>query len=102
MAVVGMVRRAARGTSFLVCVDGLASDVTAFRRVFRDPERTGKRGRPRLVAIPGLLPGQVIKHQSGRRLVDVTRRAVLGTTEAIMAVLSATGTGSGINTSYIE
>jgi transposase-like protein len=98
MAVVGLVRRAAKGLSFLVCVDGLASYVTAFTRVFRDPVRTGRRGRPRLVAIPGPLLGQVIKRHSGRRLVDVTRRAVLGTAEAIAGVLSATGTGSGINT----
>ena len=97
-----MVRRAAKGLSFLVCVDGLASYVTAFTRVFRDPVRTGRRGRPRLAAIPGLLLGQVIKHHSGRRLVDVTRRVVLGTAEAIAGVLSATGTGTGINTSYIE
>src|SRR4051812_17582772 len=33
MAVVGMVRRAAKGLESLACVDGLASDVTAFRRV---------------------------------------------------------------------
>jgi hypothetical protein len=102
MTVVGMVRRAAKGLKFLVCVDGLASYVTAFTRVFRHPVRTGRRGRPRLVAVPGLLLGQVIKHHSGRRLVDVTRRAVLGTAEAIALALSATGTGTGINTSYIE
>jgi hypothetical protein len=102
MAVVGMVRRAAKGLSFLVGVDGLASYVTAFTRVFRDPVRTGRRGRPRLTATPGLLLGQVIKRHSGRRLVDVTRGAVLGTAEAIADVLSATGTGTGINTSYIE
>jgi transposase-like protein len=100
--VVQMVRRAAKGMAFLVCVDGLASYVTAFVRVFRDPVRTGKAGRPRLVAIPGLLLGQVIKHHSGRRLVDVTRRVVLGTAEAIAPVLSTTGTGTGINTSYVE
>src|SRR3954466_1234252 len=101
-AVVAMVRRAAKSMAFLVCVDGLASYVTAFVRVFRDPVRTGRRGRPKLRAIPGLLLGQVIKHHSGRRLVDVIRRAVLGTTGAIAGVLSATGTGTGINTSYIE
>ena len=101
-AVVQMVRRAARGMAFLVCVDGLASYVTAFTRVFRDPVRAGRAGRPRLVAIPGLLLGQVIKHHSGRRLVGVTRRVVLGTAAAIAAVLTATGTGTGINTSYIE
>ena len=44
----------------------------------------------------------MIKHHSGRRLVDVTRRAVLGTAGAIAGVLLATGTGTGINTSYIE
>ena len=101
-AVVTMVRRAAKTLAFLVCVDGLASYVTAFTRVFRDPMRTGRAGRPRLVAIPGLLLGQVIKHHSGRRLVSVTRRVVLGTAAAIAAVLAATGTGTGINTAYIE
>jgi transposase-like protein len=101
-AVVQMVRRAARGMAFLVCVDGRASYVTAFTRIFRDPVRTGRAGRPRLVAIPGLLLGQVIKHHAGRRLVSVTRRAVLGTAEAIAAVLQTTGTGTGINTAYIE
>ena len=101
-AVVAMVRRAAKSMAFLVCVDGLASYVTAFVRVFRDPVRTGRRGRPKLRAIPGLLLGQVIKHHRGRRLVDVTRRVVLGPAGAIAGVLSATGTGTGINTSYIE
>jgi hypothetical protein len=76
--------------------------VTAFVRVFRNPVRTGKAGRPRLVAIPGLLLGQVIKHPCGRRLVGVTRRVVLGTAQTIAAALAATGTGTGINTSYIE
>lgn len=101
-AVVAMVRRAAKSMTFLVGVDGLASDVTAFVRVSRDPVRTGRRGRPKLRAIPGLLPGQVIKHHDGRRPVAVTRRPVLGTAGAIAGVLSATGTGTGINTSYIE
>src|SRR3954451_6394810 len=88
-AVVTMVRRAAKSPAFLVCVDGLVSYVTAFTRVFRDPVRTGRAGRPRLLAIPGLLLGQVIKHHSGRRLVGVPRRAVRGTTAAIAAVLTA-------------
>jgi transposase-like protein len=68
MTVVRMVRRAARSVAFLVCVDGLASYVTAFARVFRDPIRTGGAGRPRLVPTAGLLLGQVIKHHAGRHL----------------------------------
>src|SRR5436190_4469551 len=69
MTVVGMVRRAAESLEFLVCVDGLASYVTAFTRVFRHPERTGRRGRPRLKAIPGLLLGQVIRAGPGMTTV---------------------------------
>jgi transposase-like protein len=102
MSVVRMVRAAARSLAFLVRVDGLASYVTAFTRVFRDPERTGRRGRPRLVPTAGLLLGQVIKHRAGRCLTGVTRRVVRGTEAAIAAVLVATGTGTGINTAYIE
>src|SRR3954470_8525966 len=100
--VVQMVRRAAKTTAFLVCVDGLASYVTAFARVFRDPVRTGGAGRPRLVPPAGLLLGQVVKHHCGRRLVGVTRRVIRGTAGAIAAVLASTGTGTGINTAYIE
>jgi transposase-like protein len=104
LAVVRMVRRAARSLAFLVCVDGLASYVTAFARVFRDPVRTGRAGRPRLVPTAGLLLGQVIKHRAGRGLVSITRRVVRGTTEAVTTALAATGTGTGtgINTAYIE
>src|SRR3954451_9578092 len=101
-AVVRMVRSAARSLAILVCVDGLASYVTAFGRVFRDPVRTGRRGRPRLVATAGLLLGQVGKHRAGRCVVGVTRRVVRGSSAAIAAVLAATGAGTGINTAYIE
>src|SRR5512144_1560222 len=81
---------------------GLAGYVTAFARVFRDPVRTRRAGRPRLVPTAGLLLGQVIKHHAGRRLVSITRRVVRGSAGAIAAVLAATGTGTGINTAYIE
>ena len=101
-ALVGMARGCARSLAILVCVDGLASYVTAFRRVFRDPVRTGRAGRPRLEAAPGLLIGQVIKRRARHRLESVTRRVVQGTMATILAVLLATGTGTGINTAYIE
>src|SRR5262249_49874336 len=60
------------------------------------------RGRPRLVAEPGLLIGQVIKRYRGRRLVSVVRRVVRGSALAITEVLKRTSSGNGINTSYIE
>jgi hypothetical protein len=88
--------------AILVCVDGLASSVTAFRRVCRHPVRTGRRGRPRLVREPGLLLGQRVKRYARRRVVSVEHRVIRGPVEAIAAVLAATKSGSGSNTADIE
>lgn len=99
---VQLIRACGRSLTILVCVDGLASYVTAVRRVFRHPIRTGRRGRPRLVAEPGLLLGQVVKRYVQRRVVSVERRVVRGTEAAISALLAATHSGTGINTAYIE
>ena len=99
---VRLVRACAATPGLLVCLDGLASYVTAFTRVFRDPARTGRRGRPRLVLAGDFLLGQVIKRSAKRRVISVTTRAVRGTLDAILAVLTATGGGSVIHTAYIE
>jgi transposase-like protein len=101
MALVLQVKSCLKSLAVLVCVDGLASYVTAFLRAFRHKVQ-GRRGRPRLVVEAGLLIGQVIKRTSGRRVVEVVRRVVRGTAEAIAAVLARTGTGAVINTSYSE
>jgi transposase-like protein len=96
------IRACGRSLAILVCVDGLASYVTAVLRGFRHPVRTGRRGRPRLVLAAGLLLGQMVKRYAQRRVVSVERRVVRGTAEAVAAVLAATHSGTGINTAYIE
>lgn len=101
-ALVQQVRACARRLDLLVCVDGLSSYVTAFRRVFRDPVHPGRRGRPRLVLAAGFPLGQVVKQYAQRRVVSVRQRVVEGTAAGIAAVLAATGTGQGIHTAYIE
>ena len=102
-ALVRVVRSCAKSLAILVCVDGLASYVKAFVQGFRQAEpRGGRPGRRRLLTPAGLLIGQVIKRYSGRRVVKVLRRVVRGTAAAIAAVLARTGTGTGINTAYIE
>jgi transposase-like protein len=100
-SLVVMVRSCLQSLAILVCVDGLASYVRAFLSVFRHKVQ-GARGRPRLVVEAGLLIGQVIKRYRGRRLTATLRRVVRGSLEAIQAVLRRTGTGTGINTAYIE
>jgi len=95
------VRACGGNLAILVCVDGLASYVTAFLRVFRHKVATGRRGRPRLVVEPGLLIGQVIKPYARRCVVKGVHRVVRGTATAIAKVLRATG-GTVINTPPIS
>jgi len=96
------VRACAATPAILVCVDGLASYVTAFWKVFRQPVYTGRRGRPRLVLPDGFQFAQVVKHSAKRHVIGVTHRVVHGTLASIEAVLTATATGTVINTAYIE
>jgi transposase-like protein len=96
------VRACACRLAFLVCVDGLASYVSAVRRVFRVRVLSGKPGRPRLVLPDTVLLAQVVKHAKNRRVVGVTQRVVLGTVQAVERVLAATDSGRQINTAYIE
>jgi transposase-like protein len=96
------VRACAAAPAILVCVDGLASYATAFLKVFRQPIHTGRRGRPRLVLPDGFQFAQVVKHSAKRHVIGVTRRVVRGTRAGIEAVLTATATGTVINTAYIE
>jgi len=89
--------------ALLICVDGLAAYVWgAVRMVFRVALHTGQPGRPRLVLPEGFLLAQVVKSRQGRRLAEITRRVVVGTAEAVADAITATGSGTQINTSYIE
>ena len=84
----------ASSAALLICVDGFAAYVGAVRN--------GRPGRPRLVLPETVLLAQVVKSHQGRRLVDVTRRVVFGTAEAVADAITATGGGTQINTSYID
>jgi len=86
----------------LVCVDGLASYVGAFQQVFRERTQLLGAGIWRLALPRGFFLGQVIKQRQKRKLVSVTRRAIIGSIEQIEARLVATGTGTQIHTAYIE
>jgi transposase-like protein len=86
----------------LICVDGLPSYVGAFWAAFREKVMTGKRGRPPYRLPEGIWLAQVIKSYSGRRLGDVVRRVLWGSTQQVAGQLEKTKTGEQINTSYIE
>lgn len=58
--------------------DGRAIYRQAVPRVYRDPVRTGRRGRPPLRPTPGTGLVQAVKHRRGRRLDRVEVRVVQG------------------------
>ena len=94
-----LVRRCVVAGPLVGSVDGGAPSVTAVRRVFRDPQRTGQRGRPSRRRWPGLALAQVIKPTNERRcLVGITRRVVLGAAQHVAACFGA----GVINTAGIE
>jgi len=99
---VALVRRAATQRAVLWSVDGWRPYLRAITRAFRDPVRTGKRGRPRLVGWPGLVIGQVIKHHARHHLVGIVRRVALGTEAQLQALLGQTQEAGVLNTAWIE
>jgi transposase-like protein len=96
------VRRCALPRPLLFCTEGLCTYIRAMRETFRDPERTGAHGRPRLCPWRNICIAQVVKRYAQRRVVDVERRIVEGT-PARVETLRRRAQGDGvINTAYIE
>jgi len=96
------VRHCALCRALLFCVDGCVSYVGAIQRVFREPIRNGKLGRPRLRPWDGVHIAQVVKQYARKRVVGVRRRVVQGTRVQVEALLQETQGGGLINTAYIE
>ena len=94
-------RAALAGRAFLLAVDGFASYVTAAHALLRVPERTGRRGRPRLVWPQGFALTQVVKAGLARG-EGIARRVVVGTEATVAAALAASHGGATINTAYVE
>jgi transposase-like protein len=98
------VRRCGPVQAVLLCVDGLSGYATQARAVFREPQRTGRAGRPRLVLPDGVCIAQAVKQYARRRVVGVVRRVVQGAAERVQARLAATQRRheAVINTAYAE
>lgn len=101
-ALARMVHACALPGPLLVAMDGLAAYVGAFRRALREPLRLGQPHRPCLIPWEGIVLGQVIKKKAAGKLVEITRRLVEGSEDALVALLEATQRGGVLNTAYIE
>lgn len=99
-----LVRGCALPLPLLVCFDGLKCYVGCFRRAFRRPQKSGGRGRPRLMPCLDLCLGQVVKLYESRngkkgRVTGVLQRLVQGPQEAAALLLAGANV---INTAHIE
>ena len=89
--------------------DELPAYTVALLATYSTPEPPPvKRGRgrprkePKRIVDPQLCYAQVDKVRVGGRVVEVNRRIVFGTEDAMLRILEAIGCGSQINTAYIE
>ncbi len=94
-------RAALARRAFLLAVDGFGPYVTAARSLIRVPERTGRRGRPRLVWPQGFALTHVVK-AGLQRGEGITRRVVVGAEATVAAALAASHGGTAINTASSE
>ncbi|ARA93694.1 hypothetical protein AWN76_011325 [Rhodothermaceae bacterium RA] len=109
------VRACALCRPLLIVFDGFSAYIDAFIRAFRSPLHTGKRGRPRLIRLPALIFGRVIKRRRGRHL-ERLEREVLPYSPTIRApaeadldaealaerLIAESQGGQLLNTAYIE
>jgi hypothetical protein len=103
VSLVHQIRACALPRPLLICVDGLATYVTAIRQVFRDRlPRNHQTGRCRLQPWRGLYLAQVLKQYAKRQVVAVKQRLVQGRRAAVQRLIERTQGGGGINTAYIE
>lgn len=98
-SLVAKVKACALYGPLLLVTDGLKSYVSAWQNAFRSPVWTGKQGRPRLLAWPEIVIGQVVKQYQKGRVVGVLHRLIQGTKQQLSSLLPA---GQVLNTAYIE
>lgn len=89
---------AARGPLLLLS-DGWTAYVDAWKKAFRTPARTGKPGRPRLLAWPQVVIGQVVKQYQKGRVTGIEPHLRQGTLPQLWALWAVVPTFS---TAYIE
>jgi len=89
--------------ALLVCTDGWAPYPKSIRRAFREKvKQTTGPGRCRLVGWPGLCVATVIKRTEKKRVVEITRKLVVGTTEHAAELRAQTLGCKEFNTALIE
>jgi hypothetical protein len=69
----------------LLVTDGLSSYKSQALKIFREPIRTGKVGRPKLMLAAGVMVARVIKRYRRKRVLEVVREVVQGAQAAVIS-----------------
>lgn len=93
------VKSCAKCAPILLITDGFRGYVKAWQAAFREPEQTGKVGRPRLVAWADVVIAQMVKQYRKGRVVGIDQRLLQGSLSQLMALLPEE---CKISTAYIE
>ena len=94
-----MVKRCALCAPILLVTDGWRGYIKTWQKAFRDPEPTGKRGRPALIARSGVVIAQRVKQYKKGRVIGIDPRLTQGTLPELMGLLPKE---CKISTAYIE
>lgn len=87
----------------LVCTDGFTAYPKSIVRAFREKRKThAGPGRCCLEARPDLCIATVIKHTKKKRVVEITRKLMRGTSEKATELLLLTKECTQFNTAFIE
>jgi len=98
-ALAAKIKACARFAPLLLVSDGFSAYVSAWKKAFRTPLRTGKRGRPAPFAWPQVVIGQVLKVKEKGHVIGVLQSVVVGSLAQVLALLPS---GQGLNTVYVE
>ena len=93
------VKRCAKCAPILLVTDGFRGYIRAWQNAFREPEHTGKRGRPTLIAWKDVVIAQMVKQYEKGRVVGIDQRLIQGSVSQLMALLPEI---CKISTAYIE
>jgi len=93
------VKKCAKWAPILLITDGFRGYVRIWQQAFRDPQHTGKRGRPQLKAWPQVVIAQMVKQYKKGRVIGIDPRLIQGTLSQLMRLLPEE---CKISTAYIE
>jgi transposase-like protein len=102
LALVLQVKACALCRPLLICCDGFVAYVKAFQQGLRTPWRTGKPGRPRLIAWPDVTLVRVVKQYARRRVVNIKQVLAFGDAKRAEYLLAVSQGGGVFNVAYIE